>query len=161
MTCALLLPVDTDGADHALYRIGFRFGDLSEDAPGMRDTVLPQGWAAKGLRWHQPLYLVDHLLRLRLVVRYPAVGAPSMRIVSLTEYLDGCVATETPVLTDDWWATPTEVELAACARSSRAQAWAAEFTRQHCGRLADHYLSQARAWRLVAARFNTSLEIAA
>lgn len=161
MIHTLLLPADSNSSDHELHRLGFRFGHPSTDAPGLREATIPSGWAAKSIRPGFPVRIVDQMNRPRVTVIYPPDGPAQMRLLPVAEYLDECIATGTPVLTDGWWATPIEVELIACARASRADSWSAEFTARHCGRLADLYTSHAAAWRRLAARLNTRLEIAA
>ncbi|MFI6248999.1 hypothetical protein [Streptomyces sp. NPDC051016] len=108
------LPTETSNAgDTALLRdLGFVLGEPDPADPLFRPATLPEGWKREASDHDMWSYVIDQLGRRRLAVFYKAAfydRRAFMRLNTLYGYVTECVYKDTPIVTDDTWATPAAV----------------------------------------------------
>lgn len=115
------LPVDTDGTD--FLAVGFTFGEPDPSDPLFRPATLPEGWKREPSDHDMWSFILDPLGRRRVRIFYKASfydRRAHMSLISVPDYVRGCVFYDRPVITDGEWATPAAVRDAALAEAADA-----------------------------------------
>jgi hypothetical protein len=119
------LPADLNGDDQADFEaLGFTFGEADPGDPLFRPATLPEGWTREASDHHMWSYVVDQLRRRRVAVFYKAAfydRRAFMRLNALRSYISECVYGDSPIVTDDTWATPAAVAQALRELAAQAQ----------------------------------------
>jgi hypothetical protein len=111
------------GTDADFEALGFVFGEPDPADPLFRPAQVPDGWTKEGADHDMGSYVVDQHGRRRVTVFYKAAfydRRAHMTLHSIHWYVTSCVRQDTPIVTDDTWATPATV--AAALRTAAAHA---------------------------------------
>ncbi|MFE3202132.1 hypothetical protein [Embleya sp. NPDC059237] len=153
-----LLPTECDD-DTALEALGFAFGAPLSDDPLFRPATLPDGWSCAAGTHDMYSYVVDEHWRRRVSVFYKAAfydREASMSLVSVAAYVNQCVEQHVQPVTDDTWATPEALHLAATTGAEQRARWVRTARRDNEADLAREYDGELRQFRAIANRFAPS-----
>jgi len=119
------LPADLSGDDQAAFEaLGFTFGEPDPGDPLFRPATLPEGWKREGSDHDMWSYVVDQLGRRRVAVFYKAAfydRRAFMRLNTLHGYVSECGYHDSPIVTDETWATPAGLAQALRDLAAEAQ----------------------------------------
>ncbi|MGW6292446.1 hypothetical protein [Streptomyces sp. NPDC055058] len=119
------LPTGLDGDDEAAFEaLGFIFGEPTPGDPLFRQATLPEGWRKVPSDHDMWSHVTDQLGRRRASIFYKAAfydRRAFMRLNTLHAYVSECLYQDTPIVTDDTWATPAAVAQALRDLAARAQ----------------------------------------
>lgn len=125
LVTADVLPTNLDGHDQADFEaLGFTFGDPTPSDPMFRQATLPDGWKREASDHAMWSYVTDPLGRRRVSIFYKAAFYDRhafMRLDTLHNYVSGCLHHDTPIVTDDTWATPAALAQTLHDLADRAQ----------------------------------------
>lgn len=155
------VPADTFNQDQLFADLGFGFRPAPWEDAIYRTAILPRGWRARGLHPLQPVDIVDEHTRIRVVMTYGTlpvfqagrtvmVPTARMRLVSLREYLARCIATSSPVIADETWATAKDIWTLASVDAARATRIAGEFEQRRLDTHQRRYEALAKQWACLA-----------
>ncbi len=118
------LPTDLYSPREEFEALGFTFGDPDPSDPMFAPATLPEGWTREGSEHAMWSYIVDQHGRRRASIFYKAAFYDRSAHIGLTAlggYLSTCVYNNTPVVTDDSWATREAVAEAATKAAEYAE----------------------------------------
>ncbi|HEY9474410.1 MAG TPA: hypothetical protein VIS06_11235 [Mycobacteriales bacterium] len=111
------LPTKLNSCTQADFEdLGFTFGDPDPADPLFRPVTLPDGWRREASDHDMWSYIVDTLGRRRVAVFYKAAfydRRAHASIKTVGGYLEECLYYGRKVVSDDTWATPTTLVVAA------------------------------------------------
>ncbi|MEU6614458.1 hypothetical protein [Streptomyces parvus] len=118
------LPTDIQGDRQAFEALGFTFGDPDPSDPLFAPATLPDGWTRQAADHDMWSYLLDEHGRRRASIFYKAAfydRSAFIRLDAVSSYLWDHVHNETPLITDDTWATPAAIAEACRTAIKNAQ----------------------------------------
>jgi hypothetical protein len=106
------------GKQEDFEALGFTFGFTDPDDPLFQRATLPSGWSKQPTDHDMWSKIVDEHGRERVGIFYKAAfydRSAHMFLASVRSYVSAQISANAPIITDESWATPAAVEMAARA----------------------------------------------